>query len=81
MALAWLLAMVVLMAYEPFDVGGGDDASGASGSSGGGAGDADGGDGGALPPDYLPGDSVEAIITGPDGYLRITPHHDDWEDV
>ena len=75
MALAWLLAMVVLMAYDPFDVGGAD---GASGSGGGGA---DGGDGGVLPPGCLPGDSVEAIITGTDGFLRIMPHHDDWEDV
>ena len=78
MALAWLLAVVVLMAYDPFDVGGGDDAGG---SGSGGAGGADGGDGGVLPPGCLPGDSLEAIITGPDGSLRITPHHDDWEDV
>jgi len=79
MALAWLFAMVVLMAYDPFDVeGGGGDTGGASCS--GGAGGAGGGDG-VLHPGCLPGDSVEAIITGPDGSLRITPHHDDWEDV
>jgi len=78
MALAWLLAAVVLMAYDPFDMGGGD---GVGGSGSGGAGGDDGGNGGVLPPGCLPGDSLEAIITGPDGSLRITPHHDDWEDV
>ena len=78
MALAWLLAMVVLMAYDPFDMGGSDSASG---SGGGGAGGADGGDGGVLPPGCLPGDFVEAIVTGPNGSLRIMPHHDDWVDV
>ena len=66
------------MAYDPFDMGGGE---GASGSGGGGAGGADGGDSGVLPPGCLPGDSMEAIITGPDGSLRIMPHHDDWVDV
>ena len=60
------------MAYDPFDMEGGDDTGGADGT-----GDEDG----ALPPGCLPGDYVEAIITGPDGSLRITPHHDDWEDV
>ena len=63
------------MAYDPFDVGG------ANGSGCGCAGSADDGDGGAFPPGCLPGDSLEAIITGPDGSLRIAPHHDDLEDV
>lgn len=49
MALAWLLAMVVMMAYDPFNMGGG----GKGGLSG-----AGGSDGGKLPPDCLSGDSM-----------------------
>ena len=75
MALAWLLEIVVLMAYDPFDMGGGSDTGGASGSGGAGGGD------GALPPSCLSGYSVVDIITRPDGSLRITPYYDDWEDV
>ena len=67
------------MAYDPFNVGGGDGAGDASGSGGSGGGDGAGG--GVLPSGCLPGDFVEAIITRPDNSLRITPHHDDWEDV
>lgn len=71
MAFAWLLAVLVMMALDRFDVGSGHDNGGPSGED----------RGTELPLRCLPGDSLEAIIARLDGSLRVAPHHDDWEGV
>lgn len=70
MTLSWLLAMLVKMTFDPYDVGGGDghvDGSPVVGDQ----------QGVELPPGCLLGDSVEAIIIGLDGSLCIAPYHPD----
>lgn len=74
MALSWLLAVLILIALDLFNIGSGDGHD---------EGVLSGGEhqGTQLPPGCLLGDSSEAIITGADRYVRIAPHHDDYEGV